>query len=106
MMSLRNLMQYQLSEGLTEQELAKDIGVSKFTIHRILRGRDPKSPDIWKKLARYFHMDMDLLRFGKLDLATFHKEKRKFCWPSSAVSKGAHTLLDSSPLCRGTARTY
>lgn len=69
MISLQNLIQYQLSEGLTEHELAEDIGVPKITIHGILKGRHPKSPDIWKKLARYFHMDVDLLRFGKLDLA-------------------------------------
>lgn len=64
MVSLQKLIQYQLSEGLTEYELAEDIGVSKFTIQRILRGRDPESLDIWKKLARYFHVDMELLRFG------------------------------------------
>ncbi len=77
MMRLQNLIHYQLSEGLTEQELAEDFGVSKFTIHRILKGRDPKSPDIWKKLARYFHRDMNLLRFGKLALATSTDERRK-----------------------------
>lgn len=66
---LENLIQYELSEGLTEQELADSIGVPKFTILGILKGRDPKSPDIWKKLACYFHMDVDSLRFGKLGLA-------------------------------------
>jgi SOS-response transcriptional repressor LexA len=69
MKSLENLIQYQLSEGLKEHQLAEDIGVPTFTIHGILKGRDPKSPDVWKKLARYFHMDVNLLRFGKLDLA-------------------------------------
>lgn len=69
MVSLQSLIQYQLSEGLTEQELAEDIGVSTYMIHGILRGRDPKSSDIWKKLARYFHMDMDLLRFDKFAFA-------------------------------------
>ena len=68
MMSLQNLIQYQLSEGLTKQELAHDIGVPTFTIHGILKGRDPKTPDIWKKLARYFHLDVNLLRFNKLGL--------------------------------------
>jgi SOS-response transcriptional repressor LexA len=70
MMSLDNLIRYQLSEGLTEQELAHDIDVPTFTIHAILKGRDPKNPDIWKKLASYFHMDVNFLRFSKLDLAT------------------------------------
>ncbi len=69
MVSLQNLIQYQLSEGLTEHELAEDIGVPRITIHGVLKGRDPKNPDIWKKLARYFHMDVNLLRFGKLGLA-------------------------------------
>ncbi|GJL67909.1 MAG: hypothetical protein NPIRA06_05440 [Nitrospirales bacterium] len=44
--------------------MAEDIGVSKSTIQSILRGRDPESLGIWKKLARYFHVDMELLRFG------------------------------------------
>lgn len=69
MVSLQDFIQFQLSEGLTKQELAEDIGVPTFTIHGILKGRSPKSPDIWKKLARYFHMDVNLLRFGKLALA-------------------------------------
>ncbi len=69
MVNLQNLIQYQLSEGLTEHELAKDIGVSQSTIQRILRGRDPESLGIWKKLARYFHVDMKLLRFGKFAIA-------------------------------------
>ncbi|MDR4494134.1 MAG: LexA family transcriptional regulator [Nitrospirales bacterium] len=75
MVSLQHLIQYQLSEGLTEHELAEDIGVPKITIHGILKGRNPKSSDIWKKLARYFHMDVDLLRFGKLGLANSQKKK-------------------------------
>ena len=74
MMSLENLVNYQLSEGLKEQQLAEDIGVPTFTIHRILKGRTPKNPDIWKKLARYFHRDVNLLRFGKLGLVN-PKEK-------------------------------
>ncbi|MCA9473829.1 MAG: helix-turn-helix transcriptional regulator, partial [Nitrospira sp.] len=65
MVSLQNLIRYQLSEGLTEYELAEDIGVSESTIQKILRGRDPESLGIWKKLARYFHVDMELLRFGQ-----------------------------------------
>ncbi|GJL58658.1 MAG: hypothetical protein NPIRA03_15150 [Nitrospirales bacterium] len=66
MINLGNFIRYQLSEGLTEHELAEDIGVPTFTIHGILKGRVPKSPDILKKLARYFRMDANLLRFGKL----------------------------------------
>lgn len=69
MKSLENLIQYQLSEGLKEHQLAEDIGVPTFTIHGILKGRDPKSPGVWKKLARSFHMDVNLLRFGKPGLS-------------------------------------
>ena len=69
MTNLKNRILYQLSEGLTEPELAEDIGVSKFTIYRILKGREPKKPEIWKKLARYFHMDMNRLRDETFGLA-------------------------------------
>ena len=69
MISLQSLIHHQLSEGLTEQELAEDIGVSKFTIYKILKGRYPKKPEIWKKLARYFHMDMNRLRDETFGLA-------------------------------------
>ena len=78
MISLGSLIRYQLiSEGLTEHDLAEDIGVPTFTIHGILKGRGPKSPDVLKKLARYFHMDVDLLRSGKLDLANTQKKNEE-----------------------------
>ena len=67
-MNLQTLIHYQLSEGLTEQELAADIGVSNYTILRILKGRKPKDPEILRKLACYFRMDVNLLQFGKLGL--------------------------------------
>jgi SOS-response transcriptional repressor LexA len=69
MQNLQSLIQYQLSEGRTEQELAEDIGVSKFTIHGVLKGKAQKNPEILNKFARYFRKDVDLLHPGGTDLS-------------------------------------
>lgn len=69
MNSLENLIQYQLREGLKEDQLAEDIAVPTFTILGILKGRDPESSGVWKRLARSFHVDVNLLRFGKPGLS-------------------------------------
>lgn len=67
-MNLQTLIQYQLSEGLTEHDLAAAIGVPTFTIHRVLKGREPKNPEILRKLAGYFRIDVNRLGREKLGL--------------------------------------
>ncbi len=74
MINLKTLVQHQLSEGLSAQELAGDIGVPTFTIRGILKNRSPKSPDVWKKLARHFHKDLDLLRLHTFGLTDSREE--------------------------------
>lgn len=61
-MNLKGLVYRELGEGLTEKELAKLIEVPSREIGNILSDRLPKDPTIWKKFARYFRMDIDLLR--------------------------------------------
>jgi len=73
-MDLRSLIHKELSEGLDEEELGASIGVSREVIKRILLGGVPKSVKTWKKFAAYFHVDLDVLQFGKSKLTASHSE--------------------------------
>jgi SOS-response transcriptional repressor LexA len=64
--NLKGLVCRELGEGLTEKELAAAVGVSPRTIIKILADRLPKEPAVWKKFAKYFRMDADFLRTGRL----------------------------------------
>lgn len=65
-MNLKGLVCRELGEGLTEKELAAAVGVAPRTIIKILADRLPKEPAMWKKFAKYFRMDADFLRIGRL----------------------------------------
>jgi SOS-response transcriptional repressor LexA len=73
-MELKSLIHKELSEGLDEEELATSIGVSREVIKRILLGGVPKDVKTWKKFAAYFHMDLDVLQFGKSKSTAAHSE--------------------------------
>jgi SOS-response transcriptional repressor LexA len=64
--NLKRLIYRELAEGLTEKDLALAIGVTPRTIVNILADRVPKSPDVWRKFAKYFRMDVDFLRTGRV----------------------------------------
>jgi transcriptional regulator with XRE-family HTH domain/translation initiation factor IF-1 len=64
-MDLKNLILRELSEGLTEQELAAVVGVPQRTLMNVLAGRNPKDVAIWERFARYFRMDADFIRTGE-----------------------------------------
>ena len=63
-MNLKRLVHRELSEGLTEEQLASVVGVSVQTIANILVDWLPQDPAIWEQFARYFRMDADSLRNG------------------------------------------
>lgn len=63
-MNLKGLVQRELGEGLTEEELASAVGVPVGTIANILVDKLPQDPAIWEHFARYFHTHADFLRFG------------------------------------------
>ena len=72
-MNLKSLAHRELGEGLTEKELASLIQVPLRTLSRILADKDPEDPAIWEKFARYFRMDVDVLRSGeRVRLGTAH----------------------------------
>jgi SOS-response transcriptional repressor LexA len=64
-MDLKNLIHWELCEGMTEEQLASAVGVSPKTLAGILAGKDPKSPAIWDQFGRYFRMEVELLRTGE-----------------------------------------
>ena len=53
-MDLKGLIQRELGEGLTEEELATAVGVSAQTIVNILADELPQDPAIWETFARHF----------------------------------------------------
>lgn len=63
-MALKGLIQRELCEGLTEEELADLVKVPRETVANILSDTLPHDPAIWEKWARYFRMEMDFLRTG------------------------------------------
>ena len=72
-MNLKSLAYRELSEGMTEKELASLIQVPVRTLSKILADKDPQDPAIWEKFARYFRMDVEVLRTGDpAHLGTVH----------------------------------
>lgn len=63
-MNIKGLIQRELGEGLTEEELASAVGVPVQTIADILVDELPQDPAIWEHFARYFRTHADFLRFG------------------------------------------
>lgn len=63
-MDLKGLIQREIGEGVTEEELASAVGVSANTIMNVLADELPQDPTIWDAFARHFHMDVDSLRTG------------------------------------------
>jgi SOS-response transcriptional repressor LexA len=61
-MNLKNLILRELSEGMTEKELASAVRVPQRTLVNILAGKDPKDLAVWERFARYFRMEVDFLR--------------------------------------------
>lgn len=63
-MNVKSLILWELGEGMTEHELAFAIGVSLRTLNNILADKFPQDSAIWGQFARYFRMDVDMLRTG------------------------------------------
>ncbi len=64
-MNLKGLIHRELGEGLTENELATAIGVSRQTIENILADKFPKDIALWKNFAKYFRLDVEFLPTGE-----------------------------------------
>ena len=75
-MNLKRLIYRELGEGLTEKDLALAVGVPQRTIVSILADKVPKDPAIWKKFAKYFRMDVDFLRTGRVLSSTEPSDRK------------------------------
>jgi hypothetical protein len=64
-MDLKNLILRELSEGITEKELASAVRVPLRTLVSVLAGKHPKDLAVWERFARYFRMEPDFLRTGE-----------------------------------------
>jgi SOS-response transcriptional repressor LexA len=64
-MNLKSLILRELSEGVTEKQLASAVRVPQRTLMRILAGKDPKEPAVWNQFARYFRMEVEFIRTGR-----------------------------------------
>ena len=62
--NVKGLILRELGEGVTEKELASTIGVPQGMLENILADKFPEDPASWEKFARYFRMDVDVLRTG------------------------------------------
>jgi transcriptional regulator with XRE-family HTH domain len=65
-MAVDRLILKELSEGLSEAQLAEAIGIPVGTLESILNGQAPDDEVTWDKLKAYFKMSEDTLRFGEL----------------------------------------
>ena len=63
-MNVKGLILRELGEGVTEEELASTIGVSLRMIKNILADKLPEDAASWEKFARYFRMNVDVLKTG------------------------------------------
>jgi len=63
-MNVKGLLLRELTEGMTETELALTIGVQKETLNGILADKEIQDPADWEKLAKYFRMGVEVLRTG------------------------------------------
>jgi SOS-response transcriptional repressor LexA len=71
-MNLKSLLHREISEGMTEEQVASAVGVSLGTIREILTGKNPNVRAVWERFGRYFRMDVDFLRSGQSAYRTSH----------------------------------
>jgi SOS-response transcriptional repressor LexA len=71
-MNLKSLLHREISEGMTEEQVASAVGVSLGTIREILTGKNPNVRAVWERFGRYFRMDVDFLRSGQSAYRTAH----------------------------------
>lgn len=59
---LRNLVESKIKTGMSQRQLAKNIGISHGTVNNILAGIIPTSTKTLDKLAEYFNVSVESLR--------------------------------------------
>jgi len=64
-MNLKSLVHWELSQGMTEAQLASAVGVPLRTLTDILKNKEPHTRAIWEQFGKYFRMNVDFLRTGE-----------------------------------------
>ncbi len=59
---MRNLVESKIKTGMSQRQLAKNIGISHGTVNNILAGIIPTSTKTLDKLAEYFNVSVESLR--------------------------------------------
>ena len=73
-MDLKGLVQREICEGMTEEQVASSVGVPLRALTELLTGKKPQARAIWEKFARYFRMHVDFLRTGESTYARTRRE--------------------------------
>ena len=84
-MNLKSLVHWELSQGMTEEQLASAIGVPLRTLTNILAKKEPHTRAIWEKFGRYFRMQVDFLRTGESSYAKTRRELSNRCSPAGLI---------------------
>lgn len=90
-MNLRELVRSKLEEGLTQRELAAQVGVSQGTINNILAGIYPQKLQVLERFAGFFRIEVATILGAQSDHAPRVNEEspvyRKRPTPSAVRSK-------------------
>lgn len=73
-MNLKSLVHWELSQGMTEEQLASAIGIPLRTLTNILTNKEPHTRAIWEQFGKYFRMHVDFLRTGESRYAKTRRE--------------------------------
>lgn len=84
-MDLTRLVQREICEGMTEEQVAASIGVPLGTLTDILSGKKPQARATWEKFARYFRMHVDFLRTGESTYARTRGESSHRISPAGHI---------------------
>ena len=73
-MNLKSLVHWELSQGITEKQLASAIGIPLRTLTNILANKEPHTRAMWEQFGKYFRMHVDFLRTGESSYAKTRRE--------------------------------
>ena len=63
----QRLRDLRLAGGLTQMELAVELGISRAHLAKMETGEDPPGRDLLESVAKFFRVSMDYLQTGRAD---------------------------------------
>lgn len=73
----KRIQQLRMEKGYTQDELAAALNINRSFVSRIEAGKKGCSVDIFIQLSEIFHVSLDFLILGKLDMARETKCKEQ-----------------------------